>query len=309
MKKYTLMLLLAALILAIVPVVSAQDTLGASQEDYDLWTTANANTAEVETLTYGFTATVTATGMGNSNVDANISGSGVLDTNADAPQFQLDVTGTVVQGEETTPVNASIRLVDDTIYANQNDEGWKGQPAEDFLGQLSGFGLPVDPSSLGSGDVSELSQNPMLGDIMSGLGDVQPSEFLTLTSADQNGLKELTLTVDVAKLVASPAVAPLFGAMMGGMGGGQEMTAAQLQQMQGMMAGMLGTAEISLSEVIDPATQLVQQVTFNCNIPLDAIIGPGAAVAINFQLNLSNFDQPVTVEAPADAVMEGASGG
>jgi hypothetical protein len=280
------MLLLAALVLAIVPVVSAQDTLGASQEDYDLWTAANANLAAVQTASYGFTANVTTTGMGESNINLNLTGTGVFDTNSASPQIQLDVTGSA-QTTETTPINLSARFVNGTLYTNNNGAGWEAQTTD----SLSVLGMPTDPSAL--------SQNPMIGQLMSGLSGAQASEFLTLSSADQNGLKELTINVDVVKLVSSPAIAPLLGMTMGMMGGsGQQMTTQQLQQMQGMMAAMMGTAKVSFSELVDPATQQVQQITFTADVPLE-MVGPGAAVSLNFQVNLSNFNQPVTVEVPA----------
>jgi hypothetical protein len=288
------MLLLVALVLAIVPVVSAQDTLGASQEDYDLWTTANANLAAAQSFALTFTLNGSTTGMGNSNGTIALTGSGMVDTNPAAPQFQLDVTGTA-ETTEVTPVTLSVRGVNGNLYTNNNNEGWEVSTAASS--STSALGMPLDPTTL--------MENPMVGELLSGLSSVQPSEFLALTSADQSGLKELTVTVDIAKLVASPAAAPLFGGMMGMMGGGsQQMSAEQLQQMQGMMAAMLSTSQVSLVELVDPATRQVQQITFTANVPLE-MVGPGAAVSLNLQANLSNFNQPITVEVPADAQTAG----
>jgi hypothetical protein len=311
MKKFSMMLFLAAL-LVIVPAILAQDTLNASQEDYDLWTSANAATSEVQTLTFGLTANVTVAGMGDSNVTLDVSGSGLLDSNPAAPQFQLDLTGSAAQGTETTPLSLGVRSVDGMVYFNSNDEGWKGGTAQSMLGELQGLGLPVDPTALGSGDLSSLGNNPMMSDVTSALAGLQPSDFLTLTSADEAGLKNLTINVDVPKLLSSPAVAPLFGTVMsmgGGSGSGAAMSAAQLQQMQTMFAGAFSTATISLSELVDPATNMVNRVALNVNIPLDAMIGPGALVSASFELNLSNFDQPVSVVAPEGAEIVDTSAG
>lgn len=311
MKKYSWMLFLAALLI-LVPTTFAQDTLNGSPEDYNLWTSANAATAEVQTLTFGMTANLTVAGVGDSNVTLDLSGSGMLDTNPAAPQFQLDLTGTAVQGTETTPLTLNIRSVDGNVYFNTNNEGWKGGTAESMMSSLSGLGMPVDPASIASGDLSSLGSNPVMGDITTALAGLQPSDFLTLSSADEGGLKNLTITVDVPKLLSSPAVAPLFGAVMS-MGGGSSsapaMTDAQLQQMQAMFAGAFATSSITVSELVDPATNLVQRAALNLNIPMDAMIGPGALVSASFEINLSNFDQPVTVVAPEGAEMMDASAG
>jgi hypothetical protein len=311
MKKTSFMLLLAALMLVIVPAVFAQDTLNGSQEDYDLWTSANETTSAVQTVTFGLTANITVAGMGEDSVTLDLAGTGMLDSNPAAPQFQFDLTGTAVQGGETTPISLGVRSVGGNVYFNTNNEGWKGGSAESLMGSLSGLGMPVDPASLASGDLSSLSNNPMMGDVTTALAGLQPSEFLTLSSADEGGLKNLTITVDVPKLIASPAVGPLFGSLMSmGNTGAPPMSAAQLQQMQAMFAGVFSTANISLSELIDVATQLVQRVSLNLNIPLDAMIGPGALVSASLEINLSNFDQPVNVEVPADVeMMDGNVGG
>ncbi len=88
MKKFRLrfILLLAALVLALVPAVFAQDTLNASQEVYDLFTTANETTAALKTVTYAFTAHVDVTGLGESNITLDLTGGGVVDnSNAASP--------------------------------------------------------------------------------------------------------------------------------------------------------------------------------------------------------------------------------
>jgi len=265
MKKFRLSiaLLVLALVLAIVPAVFAQDTLGASQGDYDLWTAANASIADISTVSYDFTAKLEVAGMGDSNVSADLSGTGVIDTNKDNPAFQLDVTGSVVQGKETTPVNVGLRIVDGMIYASDDGgETWEGSKLEDAMssfgsGFAQGSGLPISPTDLQSGDLSSLTSNPEAAAAMKALSALKPSNFLALTRSDDGGLAQFTLKLDVAKLLADPALMPLFATMGGATSGGDTGAAvsdAQTQQMQAMMGAMFSTATISLiSMLIRPA--------------------------------------------------------
>jgi hypothetical protein len=317
MKKFRLgfALVVLALILALVPAVFAQDTLGASQGDYDLWTSANASIATIKTVTYDFTAKLEVAGMGDSNVSADLKGNGVVDAANEA--FQLDVTGSVVQGTDTTPVNLGIRIVDGNIYiSTDNGETWQGSKLEDAMssfgsGFAQGSGLPVNPSDLENGDLSSITSNPEAEAMMNALSELKPSDFLSLARTDSNGLAQFTLKVDVAKLLSSPALAPMFSSLaaMGSADSGSApaMTDAQMQQMQQMMGAMFSTASITLDQYIDPASTQVQRTVLDVKLPLDSMVGPGAAVNLNFDVNLSNYDEAVTVEAPANATMEDSS--
>ena len=313
MKKFRLSfaLLILALVLAVVPAVLAQDTtLGASQGDYDLWTSANANSVALSSVSYDFTAKLEIAGMGDSNVTADLKGTGVIDANQDNPAFQLDVTGKVIQGTDSTPIDLGVRIVDGNIYYNDGT-GWKGEKlsdvasmAESGLGSTSG--LPVDPAALASGDLSSITSNPQAEAAMKALSELKPEDFLSLTRADASGLAQFTLKLDVAKLLASPALAPMFSglaAMGSSDSSAPAMTDAQMQQMQAMMGAMFSTATISVDQYVDTASNKVQRTNLAIALPLDSMVGPGAAVNLNFDINLSNYDEAVTVEAPADATM------
>ncbi len=315
MKKFRLSiaLLVLALVLAIVPAVFAQDTLGASQSDYDAWTAANASIADISTVSYDFTAKLEVAGLGDTNVSADLKGSGVIDANEDNPAFQLDVTGSVVSGKDTTPVNVGLRIVDGMIYASDDGgETWNGSKLDDAMssfgeGFVQGSGLPVDPTDLENGDLSSLTSNPEAAAAMKALSELKPSNFLSLVRADDAGVAQFTLKLDVAKLLADPALMPLFAGMAGSSGSDATATDAQMKQMQAMMGAMFSTATIAVDQYVDPASSQIQRTTLTVAVPLDAMMGPGAAVNITFDVNLSNYDEAVTVEAPANATMSDAT--
>lgn len=314
MKKFRFgaLLVVLALVLATVSAAFAQtDTLGASQEDFDLWTSANETSGMFKTVAIDFTAAFEVAGIQNSNVNANLTGTGVISSDQENPQLSLDITGSVVQGDTTTPVNVGLRIVDGNIYYNDGTSGWKYRTLADAMSgigsQLGGMtGASGDSSS--AGGLGSLMGMQGMGEAMTALEGLKPSDFLSLIRTDDGGQAHFALNVDIAKLLTSPSLAPVFGSLMtmGSASSGSDapaMTDAQMQQMQAMIGGMFSTATISFDEYVDPSTKLVNRAVVDISIPLDAMVAPGAAIKLNFDLNLSNYDAPISVEAPADAVL------
>lgn len=293
MKKFRLSaaLLLLALVMALVPATFAQDsTFGASQEDFDLWTAANSgltsNAASID-----FTVSVTGTGLGDSGGDlkADITGTGAFDlSDMENPVLQLDVTGTQDDGTGEKPVNINIRIVDGFVYTN-NGDGWKQEPLTDQLSSLTEGVGGVDPSDLSSGDATN-----MLGDL---------EQFITLDVSDDAGSRKFALSIDVGGLVASPAITQLIGGAMGMSGGDSSMSTEQVQMMGQQFAALFADASINLEEWVNAETQALNRAVVDINFPLDAMMGPGAGLTLNFDATLSNHGEAVTVEAPEGAEM------
>ena len=319
MKKFrfSVLLLVLALLIASVSVVLAQDTLGASQDDYNLWTTANANFATVNTLTYNFTATLNVTGMSDptDNVSANLTGSGVLDkTDMQNPSFQLDVTGSATQGGTSTPVTAGVRITGGNVYFTSDGTNWQGEALSDISSSMSsmfgqGFGAATGSAEATPPSLSSISSNPEAMQMMQALSQIKPSDFLTLTRADNNGLADFTLNIDIAKLLSSPAFTSAMNTAMSSASseGAASTDVAQAQQYLGMAQMLFSTAKITLDQYVDPSSQLVQRTVLDVNVPLDSLMGPGAGVKANFDISLSNYNQPVTVQVPANVTMTSGS--
>ena len=312
---------LVALFLLVVPTIFAQETFGLSEGDYALFTTANATSIDAESLGFDFTATFALTGVG-ADVSANLSGSGVIGGTEDAPLFDLVVTGEVVADGETTPADLQLRLIADTIYINLGGTGWQGGLVEDMMSQFSsgfasglGGALPVDPESLASGDLSGLAGMEGMGEAMAALASIDPAEFVSISNlGDDGGLTHFQVNFAVADFLGSPAMSSMLAAsMMGsGMPAGVEMPAEQLEQMGAMMAMMFSGATFTFDQWIDEATSLVNRAMLDINFPIPDMSGTGtgsASVLLNFDISLSGFGEPVTVEAPEGATMMPSSGG
>ena len=296
MKKLSIVLLLLALVLTIVPSALAQDTFGASQEEFDALTAATEATFDADSMSFDFTISLAVTGMSDEggDVSADLTGTGFIINDPENPGVMLDVTGTAVNGDTTTPVTLGLRVVDGNVYVTQDGEKWEYSSLADvssMLGQeLSASGLPIDPSAL-SGDMSSMSG---MSGMMAGLEGLQPSDFVTLTVAGNT----YTWSVSISDLLASPALGPMIAGAMGGASSGTEMTDAQMKQMVAMIGAMFSEAVVELIQTVESG--MVTVTSLNINIPLD-IIAPGAGVVLNFTLNLSGFGDTFTVVAPEGA--------
>lgn len=310
---------LVALFLLVVPTIFAQETFGLSDEDFTLFTTANATSAAAESLAYDFTASFALAGVGE-DVSVDLSGSGVIGGTSDSPLFDLVVTGEIVADGETIPADLQVRLVGDTIYYNAGSTGWQGGLVEDMLAQFGSMasmmgGLPVDPTSLGSGDLSEIAGMEGIGEMMAGFDDFDPSAYIGISNlGDEGGLTHFQADFDVAGFLGSDAMSSIMAmGMMGSMPEGVEMPAEQMAQMGQMMAMMFSGATLTFDQWIDSATSLVNRAVLDINFPIPdmsgAGTGAGGSILLNFDISLSGFGEPITVEAPEGAVMMPSTGG
>ncbi len=317
MNKFRLnfVFVLLALVLAVVPAALAQDeTFGLSQSDYDQWQAGVTNLSSVDTLSYDFTASFAAAKVADTDVSANLVGSGVLSTDSANPMFQLDVTGSVGDTNQMTDVTLGVRVVDGNLYYNDGS-GWKGQTLASAMSTATSMigagaastGAEIDPAQIESGDLSGLAGMAGMGDAMSAFSDLNPADFVSVVRSDMDGQALFSLKVDLGKLLSSPALAPILGGALGG-SSGAEMTDAQAQQMGAMVGAMFSTATINVDQYVDTSSSLLSRMALDVNIPLD-VVSPGGLVSVNFDLSLSGINQPISVEAPADAVMMDATAG
>lgn len=298
-----IVLSLLALILVAVPGAFAQEpTFGLSDADYELFTTANAASAAFDDVALDFTLSLTAAGLTDEDVTANLTGSASI---AMSGLLNLTVSGEVNDGTTTTPVNLELRAVDNMLYINTGDgSGWQGGPLDQIASSFtSGFAegmggaLPVDPEALASGDLSDVMGNEQMMTAMSALSAIDPESFIAITRSDADGLAQYNIALSITDLMQDPAVSSLLG---GTMGGGQEMTAEQQQQMGMMMSMMFSNAVLSLDQYVDQSSNMVERAVLTFSLPLDMLVGPGAAIDLSFDIDITGYNQGVSVEAPAE---------
>jgi len=313
-----LMGVLLAVLLALLPTAFAQeDTLGLSADDFALWQQANATSAAQTSFNYAFTLNISATGLGQEigDIVGRITGSGAI-----GETVSMITGGELSAGGETIATPLELRVVGDSLYIAINGQ-WFGSTLEE-IGALAGglagsAGLPVDPADLAAGDLGALGGDEATMQLMSGLAQLQPSDFVSGTRlADTaDGFAVIEITVSIADLLVSDAFAPLLSdALMGGanisLDGAAVPTVDPVQaQMAAQMVGaMFADATFAITQTIDPVTGLVQNTVIDFNLPLGQLMAMGdagagaaadAALAFTFDISLSDYGAGDIVEAPA----------
>lgn len=297
-------LLILTLLLALVPGAGAQgQTFGLSPEDAAALSSAAAATAAATSAQFNFVVNLTYAAGGDSTA-ANITGFGAYDrSNPDSPVFSLTVNGTADANGEQTPINAEVRMVNGSLFVNSPMMGlptWLELSASD----VSSFSqmLPVDPTAL-EGNLPATGGNDMgLGAIGSMLSSIRAEDYVRMT---RNG-DQFTTSVDVNGLLSSPDVQDAIVQFMEA-NQSDSSTGTSPEELRQLLAqlpqAMQGTV-LTLDQYV--TNGMITRATFTLSLTVDpSLIGeqgePGS-LALTFDLSFSGFNQPVTVEVPADAM-------
>lgn len=306
----TLRHLLLIVLLAVVALPAfAQDTLGLSESDAALLNSANETSSAFETVTYNFVLSLEAAG----ELSGLLNGSGVIDNTNQV--FSLTVDGSLTASGDTQPAALEIRVFGDTLFLNLMGQWYTGSLSElvsQAEGMASGMGgdlLPVDPSDLASGDMSGLMEDPALMQALSGLATLEASDFIAISrnADDAQGRAAFQIAFNIASLLSNEGVSAILGGAVGGsMGGGSEMTAEQAAQMGQMFAMMFSSSTFTIDQFINTSSNLVERTVVDLFIDLGMMMGGAggsadSTIALNFAIDLSNYNQPVSVEQPTDA--------
>lgn len=299
--RFVALFVILAFVLALVPATFAQDeTFGLSADDAALLSNANNNSAAADSLAYAFNLALNVTGVEDAEVSADISGTGELDM-SDSPAFSMTTSGSATANGDTTPTEVEVRFVGDMIFWNVG-EGWQGSALEDAMGAATGAAgnLPINPADLMSGDMSSMGE---MGDMMGGLATLDLSSYVGMERLeDADGAAHFATTLDVAGLLSSEELSGMFGMALGGvMGGGSDMDPEQAAQMGQMFGMMFGDATFQIDQYVNIETEMIERTVLSINLPLESLMGtPGAAVELIFDISLSSYNEPVSIEAPAD---------
>jgi hypothetical protein len=300
--------LVLALLLAAVPFAMAQEeTFGLSAEDFALLTSPNM---DADSATFDYSVDLSVTGSPDGDVMVTLSGAGAFALDeAGNPVGSLTVTGTADASGESTPVNMEFRLVDNVIYFNMGDDsGWMGQSLDDAMSGLSSMApIPVDPSDLMSGDMSE---NPeameAMGEMMTALSSLEPSEYVSITRlGDENNQAHFQVSVDLTGILSSDAFMQMMSSA-GEMSGDESMAG-----MGAMFAMMFQNVSLTWDQFVDLAENRVRQGILDFAMSVNpAMMGASdttstTPVDVAFTLNISNiqYDPAVSVTAPEGATM------
>lgn len=313
MKNYRLVAMLAvfALLLGLVPASLAQDmTFGLSQDDYNALTAANAASAAATSAQFTFTANLTASAEGESGV-IGVNGTGAYDSSAGA--FQLAINGQADMGDGTgaQPFNAELRFTNDSAYFQVPallGPQWIVLSPDEASMMMEGFSssLPFDPEALASGDTSGLegmSGMDGMTEAMMALATLQPEEYISMT---RNG-DQFTTVIDVTGLVGSEEIQ---AAIRNSVAANAEdlaesgMTEAEINQMLANLPTALQGTNVTLDQYV--SNGMISRTVFSMALNVDPAVmgevGDPVNLALTFDINLSGYNQPVSVAVPENAM-------
>ena len=241
------------------------------------------------------------------------------------------------QAGTTVPdaLSIGLKLVDGVLYADLTEvaplapgvpAGWIGIPALEALqlaadqGAFTEAAAQMDASSVDPSVATSLALQSML------MGENKMfEEFMTVTRVDDDadGHAVFETNLDMAGLVSSPAFADLVKQLAASGALGEDAPTAadidQALQMLGMFGPMLfADLNIGSSLAIGQEDSLVYEYASGISWDLAGLlqmaamsgqlpegIDPSAPIAVDFQTAVSNsgFNEPQTIEAPADAMM------
>ena len=319
-KMFVLSLLLVALMGLFIPTTSAQmggtvdPCLGLSQADCAVINNATANMATVTSFVQTFTLNVEMSGFelpdNASALTLQVAGSGPVSMSATGLNLNLPMTATV--GGVTAEVG--FHVVDDVVYLAIPDGviGIQGatELAASFLGSQLG----------GSADMLGGMGGMMSPDML--LSFLPVSDYLShVRGADTSvmgmNLSPFVFTADISGMINSPEVSMIIssiGPMLGGMGGTSlpaEATAA-LQALPALLQSL--TLQFDVTQYVG-SDNYIHKVSFNLNFAIDpttlASVVPGGiegvtgpiSVVVNFDVELTELNQPQTVTAPEGAII------
>jgi hypothetical protein len=320
-RRSRLVLIFAVLMMLaiIAPTFAQEETFGLSSDDYALFTSANGQSMTFNSIGFDFILDLNVAGVPESEVAIKLNGTGAVDTSAEAAQFTI--TGNANTGSGDTPVNIEIRIVDGNIYFDLGDgNGWMGMPLDQAMESFtSGLGsaLPVDPAALASGD---LSSNPEAMQAMSGvmqaLSTVNPADYIAISRGDDETVMDMnaahfTVDLDVAKFLSSDAFTQLLTAG-GQMAGSTDSTnGMDMSQMAPMIGMMFQDTTLTFDQYVGSEDSMTHRGVLNFALNINPAMMGGSAdskpinIGLTLDVNNISYDQPVSVEVPADAQMSG----
>jgi hypothetical protein len=309
-----IVLMILALLVALVPSAMAQDmTFGLSQEDFATLTAANAATASATSAQFDFTLDLSVAGAPDGDVEGHLTGTGLFDQTSQV--FQIAVGGSFVANGETTPLDFELRAVDDTVYVMSpafTQGEWKSISSDEMgeIGDNLTSSLPFNPTDLAGGDTSGIDSDAMeslqqFGEALNAFATLDPEQYIAM-SRDGN---TFTTDLDVEGFFSSPEFSAFLAQMaqMSAESGADttgQMSAGQVAAMGAMMGEVFKDSTFTLTQSIDDQNMMNgTTIDLNMNVDPSQMGQPGdpVQVAFNFDLNLSDFNQTFSVDAPADA--------
>lgn len=332
-KRLTAIVLVFLLALSIAPLVSAQDSTcyNLSAADCETINSATANTYTMTSFNQTFSIDLNVTGlevlaMLSPEIPASISfsvdGSGpfVILPGAEVPvELALDMTVNAAMGADSiSDLSVPFALVGDYMYIPGNGETL-GLP----IAALNEQGdVPVVGSVPTGTDVTDFGSlfglTAMSTDSLNPSGTDLSAYFDYVRLPDESMMGQtmypFQFSVDVTAILNSPDFMSMVNSLSGLMGAsGAEAdptTSMMLQLLPTLLAGV--DSSVQITQYVGASDNFIHKLTFDFGFAIDLGVLTGGASAdgsqvppvnvdLTFDVELSDINQPLTVNTPANA--------
>jgi hypothetical protein len=313
-SRFLSLLLVIAVMLALVPAVSAQGgedltCLQLSEADCAILQTAMANSEAIQSFMMDFGFDVALTGLGTlgmmmggdaamADMAINVTGNGPLSYDMEAMpplSTSLSITGNFDDGIAPEAGTIEMIMVDGIIYVREGEGQWEGVTFEDamnsmdpdtqaMLGGLMGGDLSalpagaLTPGELAGGDPTAMLEQLGIGaealNIMNIPGFITQSRVAD-TVVDGQTMYVFETVIDSGPLFASPDFQTILNGVLGSVSG-ESADAAEIAMLAPMLLSGL-SVNVTLSQWIGADDMFVHGMSFDMVAGLDLAVLFGAA--------------------------------
>ncbi len=300
MSRIALVVLLVALFAAVSTTFAQDTSMGLSEADAALLAAAAENSGSASSFSFDVSGRLNMINSPDTgNFLVSFSGGGSIET-ADQV-LQLNLNGDADIDGERGNWQVELRVIGEMFYANLGPMmgGWIGGSA-DSLTALGGSLLPVDPAALTNPEaMGALMGQPDMTDALMGLATLNPADFVNQTRTDRDGFAVFTTEIDFSNLMRTEAMQQFIaGISQTAQEGGDE-----FEESMDIAAEALGMTTLTLTQIVDPNSQLIEAATIELRMELDPAAmgeeGDRLLIELVVEVDLKDYNQPVIVTAPS----------
>ncbi len=242
---------------------------------------------------------IDAKGDQGGHIDVGLSGPFQSQGKNQLPQFDMTVKANGSINSKNVDFQGGLTLLSDRGYVNYKGTDYEIDPATfGFVKTAIQQAQQKNGGAQGQSGLSQSCQNAVgklkINDFVTNLSNEGTTDVGGTSTTHVSGDLVISTAIDqLIKIAENPACSSQFS------GAGQLPTAAQLDQAKGLLASAVKSAHVDLYVGDD---HIVRRITLQLTIEPPAGTGSGPKeVDLNFDMTLSDVNQPQTIEAPSEA--------
>ncbi len=316
-----LLLVGAILMLLLAPGARAQQ---ADPPDTTLLTQAVQNTAAATAYTFNFTLRFDVAGIPGGGIALDLNGSGTFARGEFGPSLDLVLNGTGHIGNRPAPTSVKARIINGIFYFNlSGSDRWSGARldelvplAEDvmvsnFVRGFTGSSMPLSAGQSPSGTTNDPTVRAALDRVTTALGQVDFSRFAAMQrlpdeTVDDAATAHFVAQIALADLARSDeVVALLVDLVRVGNPAQPDLSDTERSAVGALFARIFSQSSLTLDQYAGIDDGFLHRWSAHGDILIDPTTldrqGNAVHLGLDFDMRLSDFNQPASVEIPPNA--------